>query len=1154
MDHKTTFKHTIALACLLALSGLSGTAFAQDISKGPRKEAVSKSTKEEASKRTEDLSKRLDKDKTKKSDTPKGPGASLQEFKDQQQKMTPEEIDALKRQIEAKNRQMINKLNTIIQGDPYSDQKPEWMFQKAELMWELRHMEYLRARAQYNQCVSAADQGTASKCKEPDPDYSEPQKIYKEILTQYPDYDRLDQVIYRLGSGLIEAGKGAQAVSYLQRLVKNYPNSEYLPDANLALAEFFFKQEMLGAARDKYQAVLKYKNNPNYDFALYKLGWVYYNQGEYRDSINTFKKVVERTDEKLGFQNQAINDLVVAYAEVDNGWKELREYFLKKRDKEFTYKKLGQMAGLYEGQGKDDKAIAIYEYFIKERPNNPKIPEWMESIIVAKKKINDFDDLEKTMNTYVSYLDPDGTWAKKNKDNKGELHNAALLSQASLAYLANTYHRKAQKHDTKDDYTAAVKYYQEFIRRFPEAPASFDMNFFVADIYLLELDNYEKAAEYYQKVVDLYKADKTPKDAKKKDIEAIVQDSAYGVVNAYNELVKKNHPDSVLVEMAKYQEAHGDQDFKKDKVDASTEAKPNPKVPLLKYEKGFVKASDQYSEMYPEEDITPTIDYVAAEVYKSRGHYDKCIPRYENIIENAPKHRYASYAGGSLLVANYVLKRWDEVEKWARYMMDHKIFDVTPKEDLKQAIALAINERAKQLKDAKKFDEATSELLRLAKEFPKSDLAPGALFNAGAIYEAGEKLNKAVEVYEQVVNDYPKSAQAPEALFVMGAIFEARADFDKASSYFARMGSNNEYVNGEGDTVKYKNHPKASEAVYNAAVLRAAMEQWQPAIDTFEKYINLYSDKDSEKEQIRKVKLRLAYLEEEKEDWKAALDRFKKYMKLDDVKPEKLVQINTEMGILTEKIKGRRWEKESNDYFDKSLETWKELDEKTQKKMRYYAAQARFRQAERVYQDFKGVTLAFPMSKLKKGLQEKGELEQKAEKVYLEVIQMASPKWVAASAYRVGQMYRDFAQQLSDLPIPDGLSEQQKMDYQWALDQQIIPLQDKALAAFERAQKLALEFQAYNEWSSKSAKQISSMQAETYPITEQDGVDVGHGRINFFVPKPVTDLKAIAKSVAERKAAQPEPAPTKGPKGPKAPGQKQGEDKQADSAGPQASN
>jgi tetratricopeptide (TPR) repeat protein len=1116
------------------VAGLASTASAQDVSKEEREKAVSADTQKEAEERAQKIGERLDQDRTKEDDEPKGPQATLDQYKDEQQEMTPEEIAELKKQLRQKNRSMIQKLDRIIESQPYSKQKPEWMFQKAELMWELRNWEYLEARAKWNQCIQASEAGNATGCgEEPQADYSDPQKIYKEILSQYPKYSRLDEVIFRLGSGLIEAGKGQEAIGYLQKLVKNYPNSRYVPDAHLALGEFFFKQELLGAARDNYQAVLEYKDNQNYDFALYKLGWVYYNQGEYRDSINTFKKVVERTDEKLGFQKQALNDLIVAYAEIDDGWKEARSYLGDLgKEKEFVYTKISQMAGLYEAQGKDDMAVDVYEWFIEERPNHKRIPMWMESIIVAKKKINDFDDLEKTMNTYNAYLDPDGTWWKKNDDQEGAINNAKLLVQASLAFLANTYHRRAQDKDTAADYVKATEYYKEFIARFPRNPASFDMNFFLADIYLLKLEEYAKAAQYYQKVVDLYQNDKVPEGAKKEDVEAMVKDSAYGVVNSYNELVKTNHEDSVLVEMAKNAERPGEDIKASDGIDEEGQAKPNEKTDLLEYEKGFVQASDQYSDMYPKEDITPTIDFVAGRVYESRGQYDKCIPRYENIIENHGKHRYASFAGNRLIVANYALERWDEVEEWARYMMKNKIFDVTPKDDLQAAIALAINERAKQLKDAEKFTDATKELLRLAEEFPESDLAPGALYNAAAIYEQGEKLTEAVEVYEQVVKDYPKSPQAPDALFVMGLIFEARADFDQAAGYFERLASTDKYVTRAGEEQEYKDHENAAKAIFNAGNLRAAMEQWDKAIVTFEKYIDLYGDRKEEAENVLSVRLNLAYYEKNKEDWDAAIDRFEAYLELDDAKPAKTVDVHTELGQLMIKTKPRKWEEKADEHFTKSVEKWKELKEDAAMKdeakaARFSAAEARFMQGEEHFRSFNEVNLEFPMNTLKKRLQKKGEIQQKAEKIYFEVIDMESPRWVAAASYRIGQMYRSFGDQLYNLPLPEGLSQEEEDQYRMVLDMDYVtPLQEKALKAFNNALNLALKYEAYNEWSSKSAAAISELDDTTYPITGQEGVDVEHGRTNFFVPKPVTDLKVVVERVKDRKPAEPEPAPT----------------------------
>ncbi|MFW5966407.1 MAG: tetratricopeptide repeat protein, partial [Persicimonas sp.] len=988
-----------------------------------------------------------------------------------------------------------------------------------------RNMEYLRKRADYNQCLDASEQDTTGDCEEPEPDYDEAQELYKEILAEHPDYSRLDEVLYRFGRGLIEDDEGPEAVKYLQQLVKDYPNSKYRPNAHLELGEFFFGQEMLGAAEDNYEEVLEYEDNDNYDFALYKLGWVHYNKGEYRKSIERFQAVVEQTDDTLGFQNQAINDLVLAYGEIDNGWKEMRDYFIEERDKEFAYKQLGRLAELYEQQGKNNHAIAVYEYFIDERPDHQRVPEWAESIIAAKKDEKDFEDLEKTINEYVNYMDPDSTWARKNEDNEGALGNAELVIQAGLGDLANTYHRRAQREENKDDYRSAIKYYKEFIDRFPDEPIAFDMNFFVADIYLLELDNFEDSARYYQRVVDLYKNDNVPDEADEDDVEAMVKDSAYGVVNAYNELVKEHHEDSILVEMAEYQEEHGAGDFKKEEVDDATDTEPNEKQDMRKYEEGFVKASDQYSEMYPDDDITPTVDFVAAEVYKERGHYDKCIPRYENIIENAGDHRYASYAGGSLLVANYVLENWDEVERWARHMMDNEIFDVTPKEELKQAIALAINERAKEYEEAEEFDKATDELLALAEEFPDSDLAPGALFNAGAIYESGDDYKRAVEVYTQVIEDYPKNKRAPEALFVMGAIYQTRADFEQAADYFARLGSEDDvYKNDDDEEVPYKDHPKAADAVYNSAYLLDNMEKWQPAIDAYEKYIDLYGDQEDQQDEVREVELLLPYLDMEVEDWESALERLEKFAERDDVKDEEVVLLNSEMGVLVEKIEGPNWEDESDDLFDKALEAWDELDEEKQHASREFAAQARFHQAERIFEDFNEVKLEFPMATLQDRLKKKGEHHSKAEKIYREIIDMGHEKWLAASAFRIGQMYRDFAEQLTDLPLPDGLTPEQEQEYQFVLDEKILPLEEQAIDAFRYAQERTIEFQAYNDWSARSAEQISDMESEAYPVTKQEGVAVEHSRINFSVPDPNVDMDAVADRVEKRKKLVAEPS------------------------------
>lgn len=1110
----------VSLTCLMALSLSAGALHAQDISKTKTKKRVDKKAQEEAEKRRKALSDRLNKKKKKDSGLKKGPQGDLNKARTNAEKgkLTPEQIDKLKQELEQKNKGMIGKLDQIIAGNPYSPDKPDWMFQKAELLWELRNWEYLRARVEYNNCLDAAEKKNikAAKCVEPKANYSGAQKIYQSILQQYPSYSRLDEVIYRLGRGLIAAGKGAQAVSLLQRLVQNYPNSKYLPEAYLALGEFYFEKNVFGLAKTNYTSVLKFPKYSFHDYALYKLGWVHYNQQEYRKSINTFKKVVEQKDDKLGFQSQAINDLLVAFAAVEDGWLEARKYFMEKRGKDFTYKKMGQMAAYLEGQGNDPDAVKIYQWFIKERPDNKKIPEWMESIIVAQKREanNDkgFAALEESMNRFVAYLDPEGTWAQKNKGEKGAMSNASLLTEASLAFLASTYHIKAQKSESKPQYEKAAKYYTQFIKRFPNKPASFDMNFFLAEIYLHSLQKLEMAAKQYQKVVDLYKAKKIPKGVSKKQAEAIVRDSAYFTIQTYNELVKKHHPDSILVKMAEAASKS------KNGIYQAKEGKNinelNKRQPLAKYEKGFVEASDQWSEMYPKAEETPTIDYVSAEIYKARGIYDRAVPRYENIILNAPpKHRYRAFAGASLLEANYSLKKWDQVEKWARYLLKNKIFYVQTATKLKETIAAAINEQAINLKNQNKQTEAAAKLIALAQEFPKSPLAQGALFNAAAIYETGDNIKKAIETYEMAIKNKPGTAQASKALFVMGMIFQSRADFDRSASYFERLA-----------TKEYREYPEAKDAIYNAGVLRRSLQQWDKAISTYESYLDLFPTSAN----VLDVELALAELEQSRKDWKASLKRFKqiannqnhrgKRVKGRTLPKVRLVRAYTEMGLMHEKIKGKRWLKDSEAMFKKSIDVWSKLEEKDKDKSKDQASQAKFHLAERIYDEFVGVKLAFPMSALVKNLKKKGTFEQDAEKLYAEIIQMKSPYYVAASAYRIGQMYKDFSDNLYNLPMPKGLTPDQEDAYRGQLDEYAFPLQEKALKAFRTALSLALKYKAYNEWSRKSAQEISKLESEAYPITKQPGVETKHTVVRFTKTKPIVDDSKAMKGLKARKA------------------------------------
>jgi outer membrane protein assembly factor BamD len=61
---------------------------------------------------------------------------------------------------------------------------------------------------------------------------------YQTVVTDYPDYEKLDEVLYRLSECLANAGRYAEALPYLGRLQSEFPKSEYVDDARKLQASF----------------------------------------------------------------------------------------------------------------------------------------------------------------------------------------------------------------------------------------------------------------------------------------------------------------------------------------------------------------------------------------------------------------------------------------------------------------------------------------------------------------------------------------------------------------------------------------------------------------------------------------------------------------------------------------------------------------------------------------------------------------------------------------------------------------------------------------------------------------------------------------------------------------------------------------------------
>src|ERR1700722_5965672 len=113
------------------------------------------------------------------------------------------------------------------------------------------------------------------------------------IKTEYPNFPQLDEVLYYLAYEYEQANENDKARQAFFVLIQTRPNSKYIPNAYLAFGELFFNEAQGDPSRwdlaaSAYTEVIKFPPDKNkvYGYAWYKLGYVFWNKGEFDKALN----------------------------------------------------------------------------------------------------------------------------------------------------------------------------------------------------------------------------------------------------------------------------------------------------------------------------------------------------------------------------------------------------------------------------------------------------------------------------------------------------------------------------------------------------------------------------------------------------------------------------------------------------------------------------------------------------------------------------------------------------------------------------------------------------------------------------------------------------------------------------------------------------
>ena len=166
------------------------------------------------------------------------------------------------------------------------------------------------------------------------------------------------------------------SIIFFKRLIKNYKRSQFLPESYLALGEHYFYKQQFKTAKTYYQSAVRFKTSRVYTYAVYKLGWTYFNEssGKGNDSksvdkaIAAFKLVVKLSERDMGKKNgfnlkqEAINDLIMVFAEFRRSNQAL-SYFERIGENDAFYDMLERMGNLYVENGESKKQLISLTVF-----------------------------------------------------------------------------------------------------------------------------------------------------------------------------------------------------------------------------------------------------------------------------------------------------------------------------------------------------------------------------------------------------------------------------------------------------------------------------------------------------------------------------------------------------------------------------------------------------------------------------------------------------------------------------------------------------------------------------------------------------------------------------------------------------------------------
>jgi len=827
----------------------------------------------------------------------------------------------------------------------------------------------------------------------------------------------------------------------------------------------------------------------------------------------------------------------------------IQDYFEKTGHRDYEsliYRKLGD---LYMAQKRVQDAVGTYEAFIKTYPLHPDAPAVQMQIVEAYQQLKLVDLANRARINFVERFGEESLWYQKASVDSRE--KVRPFYRQLTSQLALFYHSEAQQTKRPADYERALMWYRRYLKAFPREPDAPRMNFLLAE-GLFELQRYPEAADEYEHtaygyflhhdsaeagyaaVTTLDKimnregpaspsdpwgrrlaqdckrfAESFPNDPRAaailwKGAETYYRAGNLAAARSMAETIVKTSlpidPTAVKAqrliartyfEAGAYEQAAA---AYRRLARSGGEAGDDKEVRQLwassLYKQGEVfknagklrEAQTEFMRVQaevPGSDVAPVALYDAASVALLRNQRDEALQLFQIQMQRYPTHALSQKVPEVLLQVERNLLETGKIQEARSFSEKIKSIQVSSQEDLayrserlladryfeekaydqaatayrklaqeeasaknqereelKRLWASALYKQAEGLRKAGKLQEAQAGFMRVQSEMAGSEVAPIALFDAGNIALARRDLDGAVQAFTTLTREYPSSEYSPRATIQVARIHEQTGRLEDAAREYASV------VNLNLD------RKTAGEMLLSAGRLYEQLGDWAKADEVYGTYLAQYS---GEYQQVVETTYKLAWA--------------------------KLQQ-------------GRR--QDALPILQTLIDRYGQ-GETAGSPVAYYIAKAHLLRADDLANQFDEVKLISP---LEQNLDRKKKLLKDVLEEYAQAADFNVSEVTTAATQKIGTVFEKFRTALLESERPQNLTPQQLEQYNYLLEEQAYPFEEKAIAAYEsnvhRAQQLGL----YDSWVKQSYEDLARLIPARYHKPELDEIIHREAAIN----------------------------------------------------------